>query len=91
MKPFVLALFSLGVVAVSALPVVLLDDAASGSSDLTMRSGGAGGFQDYVIVPGPTGVDLAGAINEIPGYGVSALEGIFKVPVYSLSDKVVPG
>lgn len=71
MKLLTVILCSLGIAAVSALPAVVLDDAASNAHDLTMRSGGAGGFEDYIIVPGPTGVDLAGAIQEIPGYGVS--------------------
>lgn len=70
MKFISLSFLSLGVVFVSALPAVVLDDASDGQT-LSKRGGG---FQDYVIKPGPTGVDLAGALNEIPGYGVSVVE-----------------
>ena len=71
MKFFSLSLLSAGATIVSALPAVVLDGAFDGQT-LFMRNGGAGGFQDYVIKPGPTGVALAGALNEIPGYGVSS-------------------
>lgn len=59
----------LSVVSASPAPAVVLNSGSS--NDIVMKPrGGSPGFQDYVIPAGPTGVDLAGALNEIPGYGV---------------------
>lgn len=69
MKLLSFTLLAVGLASVSALPAVIV----GGSSDnieMQPRGGGAG-FQNYVIPAGPTGVDLAGALNEIQGYGVS--------------------
>lgn len=66
-----LVVFNLAFAAVSAFPAVLLSEAVSASRNLTLCKGGANGFKDYVIMPGPTGVDLAGALVELPNYGVS--------------------
>lgn len=73
MRSIKLCLLAIGAAAVSisASPLAVLQGPSGGDADALQARGTHGlGFQDYVIPAGPTGVDLAGALNEIQGYGV---------------------
>lgn len=83
MKPVSIAILAMAAVVVAAFPVVVLEDGTSDTYKLSRRTGGVGGFQDYVLVPGPAPFDLAGALNEIQGYGVRPR--VFCCPCRSLS------
>lgn len=63
--------FGAAAVSISASPLAVLQGPPGGDGDALQARGTHGlGFQDYVIPAAPTGVDLAGALNEIQGHGV---------------------
>jgi hypothetical protein len=66
---FVIAIVSLAFAAtVAAVPTNI--DAGAPPLENRAVSLSSTGFQDYIIPAGPTGVDLAGGFQEIPGQGV---------------------